>query len=138
MKVLLKRINQAKLSNRLLFTKTLVYLIFTKIIIKLFLFELIKKIYGLLIKLPKIGNYNIDNVLNTIRWVTTKYPNSFTCLQKSLVIKFFFRSDNSVKIIIGVSINSGVFEAHSWVEKDGEIIFGDQPNSNFNPIWEWC
>ncbi len=59
-----------------------------------------------------------------------------TCLPQALALKWFLRSDTAAEVIVGIDKTVG-FQAHAWVQKAGQILIGDQPDNNFQPLWTW-
>jgi hypothetical protein len=56
-----------------------------------------------------------------------------TCLVQACVLKY--RATETV-LKIGVRNQENGFEAHAWVEFEGQIILGKLPEFSFVPIWE--
>jgi hypothetical protein len=72
-----------------------------------------------------------------VRVISARWPWRATCLPQALAFKYLHRYDPSLRLQIGVNKNvSGQFQAHAWVEKEGQILIGATPE-NFKPIWEW-
>jgi hypothetical protein len=55
-----------------------------------------------------------------------------TCLVQALALKYLAPETH---LRIGVANQNG-FEAHAWVEYQGQVILGDVPDFAFVPIWE--
>lgn len=78
-----------------------------------------------------------EKVQKIIRAIKSVSPSlSALCLPQALTLKYFLRGDKDAEIVIGVKKNVKL-EAHAWVEKNGVILIGDLPESDFQPIWTW-
>ncbi len=55
-----------------------------------------------------------------------------TCLVQALALKYLAPETH---LRIGVANHKG-FEAHAWVEFQGEVILGNVPDFEYVPIWE--
>ena len=67
-----------------------------------------------------------------------------TCLPQAIALKYCLRADPAARLIIGVGLGAGVgagsaaeFRAHAWVQKHDEILIGDFPGFDYQPIWQW-
>lgn len=71
----------------------------------------------------KILQRDINNIIWAIN-VVDNYVIKSTCLTKAITAQILLRQHNYVaKIKIGV-IKDETFEAHAWVEVDGQVIIG--------------
>ncbi|MCF0057322.1 lasso peptide biosynthesis B2 protein [Dyadobacter sp. CY356] len=66
-------------------------------------------------------------------------PIELLCLPRALATKYLLRHVPALSLEIGVEINPAkAFEAHAWVEKEGEIIIGDWSDSvSYQRLWVW-
>lgn len=88
-------------------------------------------------QLPLRTKKRVGKVVYAVKAVANSVPFAMTCLPQALATKFLLRSTDDIALKIGVSLDNKLFEAHAWVEKEGEIIIGDFPESNYTPIWTW-
>ena len=70
----------------------------------------------------------------SIKKVSRYFAFHSTCLIQALTAKLMLCNIPNLSIIIGVSLENG-FEAHAWIEKDGDYIIGEMPVKQFTPIW---
>jgi hypothetical protein len=85
-------------------------------------------------KCRNVPDEKVRKIIWAIRSVSPSL--SATCLPQALTLKYFLGGDEEAEIIIGVKKNIGL-EAHAWVEKNGVILIGDLPETDFQPIWTW-
>ncbi len=154
-KMRLKRVNEPILSKlirsimkfRLLSTNSklnLVRSIFGVMAIKIGLtilpHQTFRRVYGYLIKVKSqktFTNESFNNAAWAIRVVSARWPWNATCLPQALTFKYLHRQDPRLNLKIGVNKNTiGQFQAHAWVEKNGQILIGETAE-NFVPLWEW-
>ncbi len=66
-------------------------------------------------------------------------PLSLLCLPRALAAKYLLKNHPNLKLEIGVELNPRKdFEAHAWVENNGEIIIGDWDSSiSYQRLWSW-
>ncbi len=103
-------------------------------------YPIFKKWYDKLTK-TKLHKTYLDQDLKNAAWaiqvVSARWPWRATCLPQALTFKYLHRHDPRLQLQIGVNKStSGQVQAHAWVEKDGQFLIGDSPES-FKPIWQW-
>jgi len=81
---------------------------------------------------PPIGTVNelvIDEVSRTVQRCKRFVPGA-TCLTQALATKAVLKRYGQDSIIrIGVAKTKASIDAHAWVEVEGQIIFGRQPDN---------
>lgn len=116
-------------------------LLFIKLLLKTVQFTSFRSIYNKLIytsDYKSVSNAKFDVFVYGIDSSNVLFAS--TCLQKSLLLKYFLRKDKTYKIIIGIpqsSLSSMPFTAHAWIEKNNIKVYGDLPNEELTPLWEW-
>jgi hypothetical protein len=84
-----------------------------------------------------------ENELREIVWAVSTAANilplELLCLPRALSAKFMLRRIRRITLEIGIEISAkNGFEAHAWVENNGEIIIGDWPDSvSYQRLWVW-
>jgi len=62
-------------------------------------------------------------------------PVRATCLKQALVLyRFLNRSGTESILRIGVRHGDGYFQAHAWLEKDGETVFSPPVGEEYKPL----
>ena len=118
--------------------KAAVVVMVIKISLKLFSHPTFKKYYDQFSKpnhSEKTSNESLLKASWAIRAISARWPWKATCLPQALTFKYFFKNDPTLQLKIGVNTTLG-FQAHAWVEKEGNILIGDTPET-FMPLWEW-
>ena len=113
--------------NKVVFIFSIIFFTIFQIIYKLLN---LKKTINIIEKLKKLRttnkSYNYSKLENTLKVIYTAQNNTIfntTCLEKSLFL-YALLSILGIesKIVIGVNKNIQEFNAHAWVEYDGQII----------------
>lgn len=82
--------------------------------------------------------YTIQRLVWAVR-VASRYVARATCLTQALSGKFLIESctDRDVRLQIGVRMDEQKrFEAHAWLECEGEIVLGGDGACSFTPIFK--
>lgn len=81
----------------------------------------------------------ISEVVWAVNTAANVIPLELVCLPRALATKYLLRKVPSLSLEIGIEINPDkAFEAHAWVEKEGEIIIGDWSDSiSYQRLWVW-
>jgi len=66
-------------------------------------------------------------------------PLELLCLPRALATKYLLRNFPALTLEIGIEINPAKqFEAHAWVEQNGNIIIGRWPETvSYKRLWVW-
>ncbi|WP_276253338.1 lasso peptide biosynthesis B2 protein [Halomontanus rarus] len=83
------------------------------------------------------GSPTPARVAQAVDIADTHLPGERTCLMRSLTTETLHRLyDHDIDHRIGVDkTDDGTFEAHSWIEHDGEVLIGDLEDiSRFEPL----
>lgn len=66
-------------------------------------------------------------------------PFELLCLPRALATKYLLRNSPALTLEIGIEINPAKqFEAHAWVEQNGNIIIGRWPDTvSYKRLWVW-
>jgi hypothetical protein len=127
--------------QKIIWIKAAWCLVMIKIGLKLLPFDQFRKIFKWLTESKKKKSEDKEKVLATcwaIRSAAYHLPLSLQCLPQALSSKYLLRHETDLKVQIGVLINSpGDFEAHAWVEWKEEVVLGELPDKNYQPIWIW-
>jgi len=81
----------------------------------------------------------INEIVYAINTSATVLPFELLCLPRALAAKYLLRNVPSLSLEIGIEVNENKdFEAHAWVEKNGDVIIGDWSESVFyQRLWVW-
>jgi hypothetical protein len=116
-------------------------LLMTKLLLKALKFTTFRSLYNKMLYTSNykfVSQHRFDVLTYSIDATAILF--SSTCLQKSLLLKYFLRKDKAYKIIIGIphsSLSSMSFTAHAWIEKTSIKVYGDLPDEKLTPLWEW-
>lgn len=90
-------------------------------------------------KKKNLKKQEIDEIVYAINTSANILPFELLCLPRALAAKFLLRKVPSLSLEIGIEVNKDKdFEAHAWVEKDGNVIIGDWSESIFyQRLWVW-
>ena len=122
--------------DKIVILEALFWLILIRLMIWIFPFDLVQK------RVQKItSHYTSDNKhivslprLRLIMGMAARYVPRATCLVQALAGYILFsRYGHIIFIKIGVSNENGEFEAHAWLEKDGNVVLGES-KKNFKTI----
>ncbi|GLU51914.1 lasso peptide biosynthesis B2 protein [Dyadobacter frigoris] len=82
---------------------------------------------------------DIEETVWAVNTAANVLPVELLCLPRALATKFLLRRVPALSLEIGIEINPAkVFEAHAWIEKEGEIIIGDWSDSvSYQRLWVW-
>jgi len=86
-----------------------------------------------------LNSEQISEVVWAVNTAANVIPLELVCLPRALTTKYLLRKVPSLSLEIGIEINAAkAFEAHAWVEKEGEIIIGDWSDSvSYQRLWVW-
>lgn len=86
-----------------------------------------------------LTSQQISEVVWAVNTAANVIPLELVCLPRALATKFLLRKVPSLSLEIGIEVNPHkAFEAHAWVEKEGEIIIGDWSDSvSYQRLWVW-
>tara|TARA_R110002124_G_scaffold85967_8_gene222601 strand:- start:82 stop:531 length:450 start_codon:yes stop_codon:yes gene_type:complete len=86
-----------------------------------------------------LSKKRVDEIVWSINVMANLLPISLLCLPRALAAKYLLRGQSNMKLEIGVELNPREqFEAHAWIEQDGEIIIGDWDSSiSYQRLWSW-
>lgn len=132
-----KKFATLPISERRIFIKVFFCLFVIKTALFLMPFKSFRNLYNLVIRTRKKSGstqQKIDRISRAIDTVSAVWPSS--CLKQALAFKWFFRSDETVQIVIGFR-RSNNFEAHAWVQMGGQIIVGSEGAENFQKLGVW-
>lgn len=81
----------------------------------------------------------ISEVVWAVNTAANIIPLKLLCLPRALSAKYLLRKLPALNLEIGIEINADkAFEAHAWIEKEGEIIIGDWSDSvSYQRLWVW-
>jgi len=90
-------------------------------------------------KLKDISAFEIKETVWAVDTAANLLPFELLCLPRALATKYLLRKVPALSLEIGVEINPAkAFEAHAWVEKEGEILIGDWSESiSYQRLWVW-
>lgn len=133
---------QLPASGKMTFLKASVVLVLIKAGLSLLPFSVFKKLFHFFTKSSRkreIAQAEIDRVVWAVDTAANILPMTLLCLPRALAAKYLLRELPAVTLEIGVEINPAKkFEAHAWVEKNGNIIIGDWPQTvTYQRLWVW-
>ena len=132
-----KKFTQLSLADQFLLIRAFFIVSMIQLGLKLLSFQTFREFYSQLIKAEKSTETPrplIDREIQAIQKVSG--PLSAFCLPQALALTYFLRKDKHIDLVVGVR-KSHTFEAHAWVEKNGNVLIGDLPDLDFQPIWTW-
>lgn len=105
-------------------------------------FSTFRRLYYWLANSGKSKNISASEIKETVWAVDTAanlLPFELLCLPRALATKYLLRKVPALSLEIGIEINPAkAFEAHAWVEKEGEILIGDWSESiSYQRLWVW-
>ncbi|AUD02484.1 hypothetical protein CWM47_11995 [Spirosoma pollinicola] len=85
-----------------------------------------------------LSEQSLSQTIWAIQVLSNRLPLGFTCLVQALSAKWLLNNHPDVRVCIGVhkSVDQG-FSAHAWVVYKDQIILGEQPGQQFQPILDW-
>ena len=125
--------------EKILALESLFWVILVRVMIWIFPFSFVQK------RVQKIANYlspdELDKVpkvrIERIRMmivITSRYIPKITCLVQAMAGHILFsRYGYNTLIKIGVLNEDGVFEAHAWLENNGDVVLGES-EKNYKTI----
>jgi hypothetical protein len=129
-------------SGKLIFIKASTCLLLIKVGLMLLPFSLFRKIFHRATNSRSVSEMSkdeIDQVVWAVDTAANLLPFELLCLPRALATKYLLRKVPSLTLEIGVEINPAKsFEAHAWVERNGNIIIGDWPQTvSYKRLWVW-
>lgn len=117
-------------------------LIFIKVGLTILPFHTFRRLFHRFSRTSKQVNPDpaeIDEVVYAINTAANVLPLELLCLPRALAAKYLLRKVPALSLEIGIEVNKNKdFEAHAWVEKDGNVIIGDWSDSVFyQRLWVW-
>jgi len=105
-------------------------------------FPLFRKWYHRASRPSRIENTPPESVKRAVWAVDTAanlLPFELLCLPRALATKYLLRNAPALTLEIGIEINPAKqFEAHAWVEQNGNIIIGRWPDTvSYKRLWVW-
>jgi hypothetical protein len=83
------------------------------------------------------SGYSVDQLSWGVRAVSRYVPRA-SCLTQALVLHILLRREGlPSRIQVGVSKDSGLFEAHAWVESQNRVVIGDSGLQRYTPMMIW-
>ena len=81
----------------------------------------------------------IDRIVWAIDTAANLLPFELLCLPRALGAKYLLRRVPAITLEIGIEINSAKrFEAHAWIERNGDIVIGQWPATvSYRRLWVW-
>lgn len=68
----------------------------------------------------------VEHVPWAVEAVASRLPGEFDCLDRAVAGNALFAASGyDARIRLGVDKRGGAFEAHAWVEYDGQVLIGD-------------
>jgi Uncharacterised nucleotidyltransferase/Transglutaminase-like superfamily len=137
---LIKKFQVLSLTMQSYLWRAAVVVLVVKVGLKIMPYSVFKKYYDKLPESTMQKTYS-DQDLKKAAWaiqvVSARWPWRATCLPQALTFKYLHRNDPQLQLQIGVNKGTlGQLQAHAWVEKEGQILIGDSPET-FKPIWTW-
>ncbi|MBO9613787.1 MAG: lasso peptide biosynthesis B2 protein [Dyadobacter sp.] len=105
-------------------------------------FSLFRKWYHRLSRPSRVQETAPETMERTVWAVDTAanlLPFELLCLPRALATKYLLRNSPALTLEIGIEINpTKQFEAHAWVEQNGNIIIGRWPDTvSYKRLWVW-
>ena len=129
-------------STKINFLYASVTLVIIKIGLTLLPFQSFRKLFHKISRSEQredLTSVEINEIVYAVNTLATILPFELLCLPRALAAKYLLRKVPSLSLEIGIEINRNKdFEAHAWVEKDGNVIIGDWSESVFyQRLWIW-
>ena len=113
-----------KSEDKLLVLKTFFLNYYIRLILWIFPFRRVHKIVQKKGKSKKNNHLNISRLMWAVN-ITSNYVFKATCLTKALTAQILLEQHGYSSVLrIGVN-KEGEFEAHAWVEYEGDVVMGD-------------
>jgi hypothetical protein len=87
----------------------------------------------------EVSTHEINQTVWAVDTAANVLPLELLCLPRALATKYLLRGATSLTLEIGVEVNPAkAFEAHAWVEQNGNIIIGSWPETmTYQRLWVW-
>lgn len=124
-----------KLDNntKLLLIKALLFMWIIRVMLWLFSFHRMEQIVKGFSRVKPVSSTPLPKITWAVQVMGRFVPRS-TCLVRALSGQILLaRYGYSSLVKIGVSRSKGEFEAHAWLENDGEVVLGES-GTDFVPI----
>ncbi|CAG5069489.1 hypothetical protein DYBT9623_02225 [Dyadobacter sp. CECT 9623] len=134
--------NELSGSAKLTFIKAATSLLLVKLGLALLPFSSFRKVFHWFTKtksVEELPQAQIDQTVWAVDTAANLLPFELLCLPRALATKYLLRKVPSMTLEIGIEVNPAKsFEAHAWIEKNGNIIIGDWPDSvSYKRLWVW-
>lgn len=125
-----------------IFLRAVWCLLWIKAGLSLLPFPVFKKWYHRISRPRRIQDAGQETMKRTVWAVDTAanlLPFELLCLPRALATKYLLRNSPALTLEIGIEINPAKqFEAHAWVEQNGNIIIGRWPDTvSYKRLWVW-
>jgi hypothetical protein len=86
-----------------------------------------------------ISETKVKQITWAVNTAANVLPLELLCLPRALAAKYLLRQVPFLTLEIGIEINPrNGFEAHAWVERNGQIIIGDWSDAvSYQRLWVW-
>ena len=112
-------------TERWLLIRSLILLPLVDLCLKLWGLQRTHTLLSYLLPQPIRSASQLHTTVNAVK-IAAKYHTWATCLRKSLVLWFLLRRQGiAAELQIGTRFNEGEFQAHAWVEYQGDVV-GDR------------
>lgn len=83
------------------------------------------------------GTASVDRIVWAVRTAARWMPGT-TCLYSALTLQRLLASQGySSELHIGVARQEQRFAAHAWLERDGEVLIGEQGHDDYTRLTIW-
>jgi hypothetical protein len=129
-------------SAKLSFAKACFVLILVKIGLTVLPFSVFRKLFHRFSSSSESKEFSGAQIAESVWAVDTAaniLPMELLCLPRALAAKYLLKKVPSITLEIGIEVNPRKgFEAHAWVEKNGQVIIGDWSDSvSYQRLWVW-
>nr|WP_295930378.1 lasso peptide biosynthesis B2 protein [uncultured Dyadobacter sp.] len=129
-------------SEKISFLKAAVCLSCIKIGLTVLPFSMFRKIFHWFTatsEVTEVPQVKIDRLVWAVDTAANLLPFELLCLPRALAVKYLLRKAPSMTLEIGIEVNPAKhFEAHAWIEQNGNIVIGQWPDTVFyQRLWVW-
>jgi hypothetical protein len=129
-------------SGKLIFLKASACLLLIKTGLTVLPFSVFRKLFHWFTRTGSSREFtskDIERIVWAVDTAANLLPFELLCLPRALATKYLLREAPELTLEIGIEINPAKqFEAHAWVERNGNIIIGDWPKTiSYQRIWVW-
>jgi len=101
-------------------------------------FQTLSRLLGYLIRPSKTRHLGSIPSQDSIAWAVTaasRYVFKTTCLTQALTLQILLQKEGyDATLRIGIARNEGQFQAHAWIESQGDVLTGESERERYIPL----